>query len=887
MNYPVWELYFIGTNTLIAVIAIVHVFIAHFAVGGGIFLWLTDLKSVRERNTLLKEYVKRHVWFFLLLTMVLGGVTGVGIWFIIALSSPWATSVLIHSFVFGWAIEWVFFLVEIAALLIYYYKFDSLSDSNRLRVAFIYAASAWLSLFIINGIITFMLTPGKWLETRNFWDGFFNPTHVPSLIFRTSIACMFAGLFGLVTAVFFKNGDMKMYLLRYCSKWLFFPLPILALSGAWYFYSVPEGVKITTFVFNRQAGDTVKIFFVTSVLIYILGLLFIVRFPSYIQKVLVFVILLIGGTWIGAFEFIREYSRRPYVIYGLMYSPGILVEKESEISKKGFLKLVKWAKTKDITEENKIDSGQEIFNLQCLSCHTVGGINNNIIDKTKGLTYFGLISQLFGQSKVLSYMPKFMGSEKEMEALAAFIAKKLHKKDAVIPFFEYDVKKKNVEPYNFDSEGDEYVLLAWNTIGMKCVTDGDKWFSFLYPGNNFEGILIKRGEVPELISEDVELRYRVEKGHENPSNHVGFWDFALALVGKKLDKNKGLKGKGLEGVFEFNKEKELFVAEAIPVLPYRDDGVYNPYPVVEVEALKKSTGKVLQRTKFIAPSSTEMKCWYCHGGTWRWKGVSGLGDETARNILAVHDKNSGTRLLDYALQGKPILCQSCHEDPIVGSKGIKGHNSLSASMHGWHANYIPFKDERACALCHPDDPKGNTRCNRDIHGRVGMKCIDCHGGLDDHATSLLLGEKGSRTAKFLLKHLTPNTMMEKINPRRPWVNEPDCLICHRDYERPKKEASAFNQWTKEASALFRNRKDETGKLPCVSCHGPPHSVYPNFNDYGLSLDNLQPLQYQGSLLPLGSQSRCVVCHKVEMDGDAHHPNMVREFRNKGLLDSGH
>jgi len=66
-------------------------------------------------------------------------------------------------------------MIEIISLLIYHYKFEMLSERFRLRVAFIYAVSAWLSLFVINGIITFMLTPGDWLKTFSFWDGFLIP----------------------------------------------------------------------------------------------------------------------------------------------------------------------------------------------------------------------------------------------------------------------------------------------------------------------------------------------------------------------------------------------------------------------------------------------------------------------------------------------------------------------------------------------------------------------------------------------------------------------------------------------------------------------------------------------------------------------------------------
>ena len=64
MNYPIWELPHVGGGTLIAIIAILHVYISHLAVGGGLFLWLTDLKAVRTKDNNLREYVKKHTWFF-------------------------------------------------------------------------------------------------------------------------------------------------------------------------------------------------------------------------------------------------------------------------------------------------------------------------------------------------------------------------------------------------------------------------------------------------------------------------------------------------------------------------------------------------------------------------------------------------------------------------------------------------------------------------------------------------------------------------------------------------------------------------------------------------------------------------------------------------------
>ncbi len=164
MNYPVWQPGFPG-GILIALIAVVHVFVSHFAVGGGSYLVLTEQKAYREGDDALLSYVRAHSKFFALLTLVFGAVTGVGIWFTIGVVSPEATSSLIHTFVWGWAIEWVFFFVEIAAALIYAYHWDTLDRRSHMIVGWIYFVAAWMSLVIINGIITYMLTPGRWLQT--------------------------------------------------------------------------------------------------------------------------------------------------------------------------------------------------------------------------------------------------------------------------------------------------------------------------------------------------------------------------------------------------------------------------------------------------------------------------------------------------------------------------------------------------------------------------------------------------------------------------------------------------------------------------------------------------------------------------------------------------
>ncbi|MEK6198215.1 MAG: cytochrome ubiquinol oxidase subunit I, partial [Desulfobacterales bacterium] len=324
MNYPVWQLEFLGGGFLIAVIAIIHVYIAQFAVGGGLFLVLTEHLGRRRNDQGIIDYVKKHTKFFLLLTMVFGALTGVGIWFTISLLNPSATSVLIHTFVFAWGTEWVFFVIEIVALFIYFYTFDRLSKRNHLIIGWIYFGAAWMSLFVINGIIDFMLTPGAWVENNNFWSGFFNPTFWPALFFRTFFSVMIAGLFGFLTASFLKDEKLRTTMLRYSAKWLLVPFILFLASSWWYRAALPPHIEEIIFQKMPQLQNAITIFMACSPLLILGGLVMAIKMPSGLSRSMAAVMMIIGLMYFGAFEFLREGGRRPYIIYDYMYSNTIL-----------------------------------------------------------------------------------------------------------------------------------------------------------------------------------------------------------------------------------------------------------------------------------------------------------------------------------------------------------------------------------------------------------------------------------------------------------------------------------------------------------------------------------------------------------------------------------
>lgn len=879
MNYPAWQLDAAGGGLLIALMAIFHVYISHFAVGGGLFLVVTEMIGIRKNSQPIIDYVKKHTKFFLLLTMVAGGMTGVGIWFTIGVLNPAATSKLIHIFVFAWAIEWVFFTIEILSLFIYWYTFGRMDNRNHVIIGWIYFIAAWLSLFVINGIIDFMLTPGAWVDNRNFWSGFFNPTFWPALFFRSFLAMMLAGLYGFLTATNLKDRQMRTSMVRYCAIWLIAPF-LLFLASAWWYKAALPG-ELQNLIFDRMPETKPYLtgFMYIGPILMLGGLIMAIRLPRAVTRSIAAVMLIIGLLYMGSFEFIREAGRRPFIIRDYMYSNSILKTDLDTVKKNGLLNEAKWIKNRTITEDNKLETGREIFNVLCLPCHSIGGPLNDIKKLSKNFTPQGLAGKIRGIHKFCTYMPPFAGSFEEADALAYYIAFGLNnrqdrKEDVVIR----SVPDENIPP--FDIEKDKYVLLAWSDTGMKAVTDASNTWMMLPPGVTLNAQLIKRGETPEVTVDGVSLSYAIEEDFSNPSDRVDFWKNAKVLYNRDIPENKGLTGNGLTGTMQA--QERTFTATLLPVFPYTVDKWYMPYPDFTITA-KDSVGNIIAQTKVVATTATEMNCQTCHGGQWKVDSRAGISKTTAENVLAVHDRISKTNLQGMVEEGMLVLCNRCHADSSQNAPGNEEQLNLSAAMHGFHASFMAGRGAAYCVLCHPADTGGATRAFRGIHRLLGLNCTYCHGEIEDHAISLLKGEleKGKTRATALLQYLEPAGFdsADEIKPRSPWINEPDCLNCHVDFNPPKNDTT-FNQWTKGEQQLFRNRTDESGMIRCAACHGSPHAIYPARNAYNEKLDIIQPLQYQKNAYPIGSEMQCKVCHTIDMDYEMHHGNMLREFRNK-------
>jgi mono/diheme cytochrome c family protein len=382
-------------------------------------------------------FVKKHTKFFMLLTMVFGGLTGVAIWFVISIVHPAATSMLIHTFVFGWATEWVFFVVEIVALFIYFYTFGHMDDRTHQMIGWVYFFAAWMSLFLITGIIDFMLTPGAWLADANFWSGFFNPTFWPSVFFRSFISFMLAGCYALLTASFLDDETSRHKIVRYSGYWALISLILSIPAGWWYIAVLPDRARQLVEGASPTIARAATVGALSMAALAGAVIILILLKPKIRTKALATIVMIAAMGYMGAFEWSREAARRPYVVNEVMYSNGILKKEVERINEEGFLKNAKWVQNKEITEANRLDAGRELFIHQCYACHTQGGFNNDIIVRTSTMSYGAMRKYLATLHEKRYFMPPFAGAEDELRALAAYLTAGLHNKplaeDAALP----------------------------------------------------------------------------------------------------------------------------------------------------------------------------------------------------------------------------------------------------------------------------------------------------------------------------------------------------------------------------------------------------------------------------------------------------------------------
>lgn len=436
MEYPFFEVPRLGGGMLIALVAISHILIAHFAVGGGIYMAVTHWLAIRRGDELLLRYLRDHSRFLILLAFVAGAVSGVGIWITIGLVSPAATSRLVHNFVWGWAAEYAFFVSEIVAGYVYYYGWGRLSSRQQLAAGWIYAISAFMSLFIINGILTFMLTPSMWADMLaskafnpnfGFWLGIFNDTFWPSLVLRTISSLALAAIFvAVIVNVQRKySRDEKQRIINIGAYYMI-PLVLMPPAAIWYFGELPRDVR--TLAFGGAVAMTLFMAFGVAASLMIGGYAYfgLLRRKRYINLETSLLLLAIAFVATGSMEFVREGIRKPYLIYGVLYSNGIPATPEwkERMRREGSLAQMPFIRAPgqtvdDIRRLSLCEAGELVYRAQCRICHESNG-SNALEPLVRDKSRMWLLRTTSELDRVRHFMPPFLGDDFELKAVVEY-----------------------------------------------------------------------------------------------------------------------------------------------------------------------------------------------------------------------------------------------------------------------------------------------------------------------------------------------------------------------------------------------------------------------------------------------------------------------------------
>ena len=423
LYYPIQDYGPLMKGMVIGGLGILHVFLAQMAIGGGMLLcyfeWLRRTGRSRNAGRFLNGYFPALV----LVSFVLGALTGVAMWFTSIQVSPRTIGVLVDEFHWFWATEWTFFCVEVVSGYTFLRYKDRLSGRGRMLLLVFYSVAAWFSLFWINGILSFPIPPGPWALTHDVWSGFFNPSFLPSLFYRTvaamaigaTAACVVINIAGL------EQREARRELIGHVLVFLA-PMVLMPFLGLWFLATIPPDSRSWVLGGSMTLTLFLWISVGASLMIgaYALGAfwytkLYINGFTAALLCVLAFAAT-VGG------EVVREGVRKPYSIRQVLYSSSLRQDELERLRATGSVTADPYSLCDGLNYPNEqLKNGAKVYRFQCSVCHTYDGANG-LLDLTGTWTLDQKRQNIAQMQRTKAFMPPFAGTAGELEALVQLLS---------------------------------------------------------------------------------------------------------------------------------------------------------------------------------------------------------------------------------------------------------------------------------------------------------------------------------------------------------------------------------------------------------------------------------------------------------------------------------
>ncbi len=421
----------LGNSTIMAVVILVHVFFAFFAVGGSVFAVFSEWWGTKKKDD---DYIRlaRGVSGFLSDMMKINGVLGVAIVVLtIGLWTPFGAFLYSTQFWPFLAEGGVFLFLMIFAV-IYHNTWDSVSRGMHIFYGLCTAFFSIAAGVLINAIWAFMLVPDKWMETQSRWDAFNTPILVESSL-HLILPCLINGALLVFVWTYWKSTKPTADQLYYAKvnrfagavggvllflqpiTGIFFLLKVKSATEA-----LPEpnpwvqltGGAATPFLYTMIGLGSIAV---------ICTIFYWVKGHEKGRKALVaaslamFIAFFIGG-------YARERARKPYLIWNVMSMDQTFTKTMKD---KGF----GGAKKTDGAAVN----GEQVFQ-GCKGCHSYKGqggttgpdlmnVAQKYNNKREELMKF-IRQPLQPSGQVSNLMTPFSGSEAELEAVTDYLLQK-------------------------------------------------------------------------------------------------------------------------------------------------------------------------------------------------------------------------------------------------------------------------------------------------------------------------------------------------------------------------------------------------------------------------------------------------------------------------------
>jgi len=218
-------------------------------------------------------------------------------------------------------------------------------------------------------------------------------------------------------------GDVALRneVVRYAARWLLLGALIIPFAGIWYISTLPVMAR----EISMGGAPAVTIFAGLSIFFSALVMVFAYfgpyQRPRSFTMVFAFLIAVLALSTTGVTEWVREAVRKPYIIYGYMYANSLRVADIGRVHEVGVLQSARWVRQHEVDPHALERAGEEVYRVQCASCHTLNGYNS-IRFAVKGWSWVMIDYQLAHLSALKGFMPPFAGTDVERQALGAWLA---------------------------------------------------------------------------------------------------------------------------------------------------------------------------------------------------------------------------------------------------------------------------------------------------------------------------------------------------------------------------------------------------------------------------------------------------------------------------------